>query len=561
MAATISDPSVVERLKAEGNARHKEGSFQTAYQKYTEAINENPADALLAVLYANRAASCIAMREYLDAMHDGQKAIKCDPKYAKGYARIGTAAHVLELWDVCRRAWTSGLDCLPATGLTPAEVVLKGQFEAGLKAADAGEAKLKAAAKSGKYTSEVTGGIADMPWNRALALAERNKLPKGDLPSSGFVILNAYRDFIRGMKTMGQMVTTQKGNGVEVKTSPALVDITNGILRDHRVFHADSQFFQRLETQVRLEGELTGAWGAGGPKQIQKEVPERLKISGWLPVRRALSITVRIWMMRGFIDQNMGALNGGVEFFKRILDVLEWGRRTYPNVPSEDRGVIFEDSFVRGIRRMYLPAVLGLHLKTGDNSGYTLKDIAQMARDLKAETEASVRSPDCDHDPGFYASFWIYPIGEALSVLGWCHMQLGFRTMDVKKGFHPLAAKDFSKSSEYYIQAAEKHPIDDEQHPYFLAVALEALWWSGAPLRATLPICRRIRAANPKAAKIWEFSQMARNRRNANTLEAVHFLTNCEKKLAEGTATLDSNLMPPDLFERRAARIAQIQDD
>ncbi|KAJ6523562.1 hypothetical protein B0H19DRAFT_648989 [Mycena capillaripes] len=85
--------------------------------------------------------------------------------------------------------------------------------------------------------------------------------------------------------------------------------------------------------------------------------------------------------MRGFIDSNMGVLNGGVEFYQRILDVLEWGRRTYPNVPSEvcvwcarelrnsrqhkDRGAIFEASFVRGIRRLYIPSVISLYLKNG----------------------------------------------------------------------------------------------------------------------------------------------------------------------------------------------------
>jgi hypothetical protein len=60
-------------------------------------------------------------------------------------------------------------------------------------------------------------------------------------------------------------------------------------------------------------------------------------------VGRSLSYTLiqltsgssRIWIMRGYLDSNMGVLNGGVEFYKRTLEVLEWGRRTYPNVPSE----------------------------------------------------------------------------------------------------------------------------------------------------------------------------------------------------------------------------------
>jgi hypothetical protein len=140
-------------------------------------------------------------------------------------------------------------------------------------------------------------------------------------------------------------------------------------------------------------------------------------------------------------------------------------------------------------------------------------------------------------------------------------MQLGFNRIDGKKDFDPAAAVDFLQSSQYYVQAAEQYPDDDEERPYFLAVALEALWWAEAPLDSTLPLCRKIRAAMAKPAQIWEFSQMSLNKRNANCHEAVQFLDDCEKKLVEGTATLDDALMPPDLMERRAGKISQLRDE
>lgn len=49
-----------ELLKAEGNALHSEGQYKQAYQKYTEAI---ALDEDNAVLYANRAASSLALKE------------------------------------------------------------------------------------------------------------------------------------------------------------------------------------------------------------------------------------------------------------------------------------------------------------------------------------------------------------------------------------------------------------------------------------------------------------------------------------------------------------------
>ena len=42
-----------EHLKAQGNEPHQKGRYQTAYRKYTAAINE---DAENAAYYANRAA-------------------------------------------------------------------------------------------------------------------------------------------------------------------------------------------------------------------------------------------------------------------------------------------------------------------------------------------------------------------------------------------------------------------------------------------------------------------------------------------------------------------------
>lgn len=205
-----------------------------------------------------------------------------------------------------------------------------------------------------------------------------------------------------------------------------------------------------------------------------------------------------------------------------------------------------------------------------------------MAREMKAETEASVRPLESNYDPGFYASFWIYPIAEALSsvyiplttpvqcthiytiqsFLGAYHMQLGFKHVDLHfrkrfpvKGAYktdPQAVIEFSKSADYYQQAAEKFPEDDEERAYFLAIALEALWWSNAALRITLPICRKIRGAMSKSVRIWEFSKHARSKRNVNCEEAIRFLAEGERKLAAGKVTLDSVLMPPEMVSSLA---------
>lgn len=50
-----------EKLKLEANALHQQRQYQAAYHKYTEAIEYAPENA---ILYANRAASGLAMKEY-----------------------------------------------------------------------------------------------------------------------------------------------------------------------------------------------------------------------------------------------------------------------------------------------------------------------------------------------------------------------------------------------------------------------------------------------------------------------------------------------------------------
>ncbi len=50
-------------LKNEGNTLHQQGKFQAAYRKYSEAIKEDPQNA---IYYANRAACSLALKEYVE---------------------------------------------------------------------------------------------------------------------------------------------------------------------------------------------------------------------------------------------------------------------------------------------------------------------------------------------------------------------------------------------------------------------------------------------------------------------------------------------------------------
>ncbi|KAF8079125.1 TPR-like protein [Lyophyllum atratum] len=542
MASTSASSSAdtgnnAERLKAEGNALHVNGQYQGAYNKYSEAIKEDPKNP---VLWANRAASAIAMKKYMDATVDAEKATKLDPKYGKAWARQGTAFQALNIWERSVACWESALACIPARGeLTKEQQLLKAQYEEGLK-----KAKASMAQPLNQPTAVPVGSRqqANLPWKRALAM-ERELLTNGRKDSSAFVILNAYRDFSEGLKNLQNLQYENFGEMRRVKGHTGVIaSLTNGILRDKRVFNfIEGDFFEKYQDQVMVEMTTNKAWDKGGPQMIKDEAPQRVRTKGWEVVRPALSITIRGWIMHGVIQSNLG-LDSAPQFFRHALEVLEWGVRLWKDTPHDTRGPIFDETFIRGVRRLYLNSLMEAW-KPNKPEKHNLKDIAKLAQEILDEEQAPPRWQDTDS--GAYASFWTYPKGDALAALGWYHMKLAFRALKIEDNMED-AANSFATSADYYIQAANSFYKDDEYRVNYLKVALEAYWFGEAPLMITLPLCKEIREATPDMKRIWEHSQAAE--RLGKWLDIVQaFEKNYRKLLSEGKVTLEESGRPVGL--------------
>jgi hypothetical protein len=62
--------------------------------------------------------------------------------------------------------------------------------------------------------------------------------------------------------------------------------------------------------------------------------------------------------MRAFVEGGMrGNHVSREEFYRRAIDIVEWGRLVWQGVSNEDRGTIFEETFLRGLRLMHLEAL------------------------------------------------------------------------------------------------------------------------------------------------------------------------------------------------------------
>ena len=91
--APMSAPSPVpsDALKAEANAKFKDGKYEEAIALYTQAIDVHPTS----VLFANRAFANLKLENYGAALLDSDEAITLDPYNVKAHYRHGTANFAL----------------------------------------------------------------------------------------------------------------------------------------------------------------------------------------------------------------------------------------------------------------------------------------------------------------------------------------------------------------------------------------------------------------------------------------------------------------------------------
>ncbi|KAJ7508704.1 TPR-like protein [Mycena galericulata] len=528
----MSSQDRAQTLKLQGNAFHEKGEYQAAYDKYTEAIKEDPDNA---VLYANRSASSLSMKEYLDAASDAEAATKRDPTYAKAWARMANAAQGLGAWDKCFGAWESALACIPSQDLTTGQKKLQAQFREGLKASKTAKANppppsrivALPVGRKGKASS-----MDRMPWARAAALEKKIIATQED--SSAIIILYASRTYEHGLKSMkGTVKRYIKGELVIDGVPNAIQGMTNGILIDRRCFYMERNWLEEYLEQVKFEGEYYQAWGSQSAKVVCEQAPGRLQKEGWSSVGPALCMTIRLWIMQGFLGGSNGNQCLAAQLFGNALEVIDWGRETWKDVPRADRGDIFDITFRRSVNRLFIAAVMDWLEMDDPECKYTLQDLAKFARNMIEELEENTEDKikEAQYHPKHSGS-WTYPHADTLGALGWFHMRLAKKAQTKEdKKIHLAAA------ARYYMKSAETYPPDDEFAPFFMSIALDAFREHGTPLRHTLPICKRIRKAIPSMLKIWESSAMSK-RRDVGLQEVLDWERECQKGLLTGRYTL-----------------------
>ncbi|KAI1813937.1 TPR-like protein [Poronia punctata] len=96
----------LDRMKEEGNAEYKAGRWQAAFNKYTSALEVDPANrGTNSKLLQNRALCRLKLKQYDEAVADCERAISLDPTYTKARKTKANALGQAEKWEDAVREW------------------------------------------------------------------------------------------------------------------------------------------------------------------------------------------------------------------------------------------------------------------------------------------------------------------------------------------------------------------------------------------------------------------------------------------------------------------------
>ncbi|KAF9051389.1 hypothetical protein BJ165DRAFT_1400914 [Panaeolus papilionaceus] len=513
-----------EAIKAIANEFYSKKDFKNAYQKYTEAID---VDGSNAVYYSNRAAASLAMNQVIEACADATRAIKLDPKYAKAYENLEQ-----------QEQWVKAIELLPRGDidqLSQAEKKQREQYGVELGKAQAG---LHASGVRRHRVNHIAptndGTVGTEPWRRALQQEAQLKA-EGNKSSSAWVILGAHRDFAQSMSLFNAMKSDQATGSYGTEIG-AIMLFLNGIMRDSRIFSGDmgSNWLQKFKAQIAIETVFFKGWTGSGSlttslEAIQREAPQRLEKQGWDILRE-----------QGFLEHHWWGRPGRAAlYYTYAVMLLHWVMTNWVDVPAPVKGTSFQFSYVLGVKRLNLEAMI-MGLEKGP-CPFTENDVAKEANSV-FEILGYMGKLRGIFDPGFVLSFQHYPRAEA-------HVALG--VLSIRKAAAATAPKDaqkhFMDAHKQFIEAANILPSDDEKTFRHLYSALEALWLADKPLKDQLPLLSRVAKAAEDMLRFWPLEESAGGSKDSRELsmDVTKTYTDCViNGLSSGLYTPESVLKP-----------------
>ncbi|KAI0666285.1 hypothetical protein C8Q78DRAFT_464630 [Trametes maxima] len=534
----MPDLSQALKLKAEGNGLFLKKDFPAAYNKYTEAIAH---DAENAILYSNRAACSLSLNRYLDAHTNATKATELDPSHVKSWARLASACTGLGKHGSAVVAWERALTVFPSETLSEEQRKQKDRYAAELATAVA-RVRAPPTTATGNYVVQTQNQEENLPWNRAIAIAHR---AQSDLlwNTSAWPIIAAYQDWSTAVNDMFKVESYRTPAGMNYFGRVGVIEqLTNAITEDTRGFEirGGQAFFEQYNRQALFEMTKTQAWADASAQGVMEDAPRRLASQGWRAVRPALSMTVRGWIMRAFIQDSLtDDTDAALDFYASAMEVLRWGIARWPDVPIKDKGAIFQESFLRSVKCLRLDALMRAYAKNpGSASKYPLSEILAGAKDLIKQLACAPKEP-ADLSYASFLCFTRYPLAQAHWLLGFYHQHTA-KNIRNTKGPASEVDEHFKTSAKAYVDAADVYPPDDERGIMCLCWVVEALLETGIPAGELLALLNRMHDALPAMRAIWAHSADALAGRDTLITKAMDLRGRLQRSIDQGNTVVDT---------------------
>ncbi|KKF92284.1 Small glutamine-rich tetratricopeptide repeat-containing protein 2 [Ceratocystis platani] len=104
---SAEDKAAAESLKSKGNAAMAAKDYASAISLYSQALELHPSNA---IYLSNRAAAHSAAKDHAAAKTDAESAVALDPKYTKGWSRLGLARFALGDARGAMEAYAKGIE-------------------------------------------------------------------------------------------------------------------------------------------------------------------------------------------------------------------------------------------------------------------------------------------------------------------------------------------------------------------------------------------------------------------------------------------------------------------
>lgn len=143
-----------EELKSQGNLAVRRKEYAAAIDFYNKALEIVPDNT---IYHSNRAAAYSASGDHESALKDAQKSVELDPKYVKGWTRLGTAHYALGNFAEAQEAYEKVIE---AEG-PPGSDSMRKALETATKRREESEATRQRSA-DGQDGGAPAGGMPDL---------------------------------------------------------------------------------------------------------------------------------------------------------------------------------------------------------------------------------------------------------------------------------------------------------------------------------------------------------------------------------------------------------------